>query len=90
MIGSDCGDEPTLISTSIDIFVNEVIDEYNAKREKEKRVVLERARRREPFQLEFAAHREAIAKGGNMPVAESWFGATDCRQLLQDLADLPY
>jgi uncharacterized protein (TIGR02996 family) len=90
MIGSDCGDEPTLISNSIDVFVNELIDDYNAKKEKERLVELERARRREPFQLEVDAHREAAATAGYMPVAESWFGATNCRQLFQDLADLPF
>jgi hypothetical protein len=90
MIGSDCGNEPTLISNSIDVFVNELIDDYNAKKEKERLVELERARRREPFQLEVDAHREAAATAGYMPVAESWFGATNCRRLFQDLDDLPY
>ena len=90
MIGSDCGDEPTLISPSLDNFVNDLIVEFVAAHEAKKRVELEQARRREPFQLEFAAHRAAIDKVGGMAVAEPWFGATNCRRLFQLLNELPY
>lgn len=90
MIGSDCGDEPTRISSSLDNFVNELISDHIARVESKKRLEQEQARRREPFLAEFAAHRQAIDEAGGMAIAKDWFGATNSRQMFQALTHLPF
>jgi uncharacterized protein (TIGR02996 family) len=71
MIGSDCGDEPTLIAETLPEYVNERIAEYEA----EQRRQAEAARRRLPYQEEIAAHRQAIARNGGPEDGAKWM---DC------------
>lgn len=90
MIGSDCGDEPTLMSASFENFIDEIVSEHKAKLEAEKQLQLERMNRRLPYQPENTAHLEAISIEEDLKVAENWLDATNCRHLFEIIKTLPF
>jgi|GEM_PF-654168 len=68
MIGSDCGDKPSLMAKSLRNFVDEAVREHEEEHSREER-------RHALFQDEVAAEMQAIAEGSD-PKAKQWLEAS--------------
>lgn len=90
MIGSDCGDEPTQMESSIEEFVDRVMAEHTAEVEARRQLKLELANGRAPFEAEFMAHRQAVADAGGLDVAEDWFMAKSYQDIVKALDHMPF
>lgn len=68
MIGSDCGDKPTLTNDTF----REYIDQLIAEHEEEQQWLAEVAQRQLPYQEEMAAHLDAINRDEGSKNAKEW------------------
>lgn len=68
MIGSDCGDTPTLVAKTFQGFVETTIAEHEAEQARS----AEAARQRVPFQREIDAHLAAISQEPCSPLTAEW------------------
>lgn len=86
MIGSDCGDEPTLIADSFAGFVDELVANHKAEQLQKDEITNKRL----VYQAEISAHCDAAALAGKSTETTKWFDCSNGSPMFRMLDRLPH